>query len=106
MIFVYILLPLAGWTCCSFTQLLSSLKTDADFVYNSRNGRLYYNGNGTGHGIGSDGGLLAVFSDKPAVMDSFIALPDPLQGNLTSDSLSPLLSASALQIPSDPIDIV
>jgi len=93
-------------TVTSFTGLLASLKTDTDLVYNSRNGRLYYNGNGSSHGLGSDGGLLGVFSDKPAVMDSFIALPDPLQGNLTADSLAPLLWESPLQIPSDPTAVV
>ena len=58
-------------------------------------------GNGSGHGLGSDGGLLAVFPNKPSGIDSFIPLPDPFQENLTPEKLAPLLTVSPLPIPSD-----
>ena len=83
----------------SFTHLQSAFRTDADLVYNSRNGYLYYNGNGSSHGMGSDGGLLAVFSNRPAEIASFVPIPDPHQDMLSSPDLLPLLSESPLTMP-------
>ena len=50
-----------------------SAKTDIDFIYHQKTGRLYFNQNGSDKRWG-DGGLFAIFDDNPEITSQIVDL--------------------------------